>query len=229
VIGPPVSHVEVVAALGDSVPAGSACDCTPYPELTAGDIENRTEHGVTAYNDAVPGYQSSDVLAQLQSDSGTIGHVEQADVVEVEIGANDIAYSSACGTQTSCYEDELPTVKHNIEAIVDRVRSVTAGRSVAVVLLGYWSVWLGGQYAQAQGPAYVDAADSLTLQLNSDIKAIAASDHAAYVDLRTAFKGPNDDGDETYLLASDGDHPNAAGHERIALATEQTLATALAP
>jgi acyl-CoA thioesterase-1 len=87
-----------------------------------------------------------------------------------------------------------------------------------VILLDYWSVWLGGRYAAAEGPAYVDAATTVTDQMNDVIKDTAADTSSAYVNLRAAFKGPDYAYDETRYLASDGDHPNAAGQRQIAAA-----------
>jgi lysophospholipase L1-like esterase len=46
---------------------------------------------------------------------------------------------------------------------------------------------------------------------------------SAYVDLRAAFKGPSYSYGETHYLSNDGDHPNAAGHQKIANATEAVI------
>jgi acyl-CoA thioesterase I len=178
---------------------------------------------MTATNDAVGGFTSSDVLAQLQSDSDVISNVEQADVVEVEIGANDVAYSRSCGTSVDCYQPMIGPIERNLNNIVARVRQLTQGRQVLVILLDYWSVWLGGQYAEARGQAYASAADEVTDQVNTVIKGTAAQTGSAYVDLRAAFKGPEYASDETRYLASDGDHPNADGHQQIAAAVVDVL------
>jgi lysophospholipase L1-like esterase len=45
-------------------------------------------------------------------------------------------------------------------------------------------------------------------------------------DLRTTFGGPDHNRDETSLLASDGDHPDAAGQQRIADAVVHKVALA---
>ncbi len=214
-------------ALGDSVPRGSRCRCTPYPELTGDDLAAPPQRTVTVVNDAVGGYTTSDVLAQLQSDSVVIDQVRTSDIVEIEIGANDVAYSGSCGTTVGCYQPTIPVVHQNLSAIVARVHELTAGHQVLVVLLDYWSVWLGGQYAAAKGDAYVTAAAEVTGQVNAVIKSTASATNSAYVDLRAAFKGPDYTYDETHYLASGGDHPNAAGHGQIAAATVAVIKTVL--
>jgi acyl-CoA thioesterase I len=82
-----------------------------------------------------------------------IAHVSGADAVEVEVGANDVAHSSACGSSLDCYTPEIPQMEKNLTTIVARVRELTAGHRVLVALLDYWSVWLGGAYAVEQGEA----------------------------------------------------------------------------
>jgi len=212
-----------MSALGDSVPYGTACDCTPYPQLTGAYFERVAGHPIQTSNDAVPGYRSSDVLAQFEHDANVIARVERSEAVMVEVGANDVAYSSACTTNVACYEQRLPQLKNNLNAIVTRIHELTAGHRVAIVLLDYWSVWLGGQYAAARGQIYVDAATAVTTSVNDTIKTVARASGSISVDLRTAFRGPDDAWDETHLLAPDGDHPNAAGHQRIAEAVAQAI------
>jgi lysophospholipase L1-like esterase len=218
-----VARTWSVVALGDSVPSGYNCDCTPYPQLSAQGLTSSTGQTVTATNDAVAGYTSRNVLQQLSSDSAVIDAVQAADAVEIEVGANDVAYTSTCGTSVACYAPAVPTLEKNLAEIVSRVHHLTAGHNVLVVLLDYWSVWLGGQYAAAHGDAYVAAAEQMTEQVNSAIKQTATKTASAYVDLRAAFKGPDYSYDETHYLTSDGDHPNAAGHQQIATATQTMI------
>jgi lysophospholipase L1-like esterase len=207
-----------IVALGDSVPAGTACGCTPYPQLSAAELTSPTGPPVRAVNDAVAGFTTVDVLHQLNGAGAVIRDVRAARLVEVEVGANDVAPSGSCGTDAGCYLPEVPQVRANLRAIVTRLHDLTVGHPVKVVLLDYWSVWLGGKYARQQGEAYVDAAATVTDRVNTAIRQVAAQAGAAYVDLRAAFKGPDYSEDDTRFLAADGDHPNAAGHRKIASA-----------
>jgi acyl-CoA thioesterase I len=178
---------------------------------------------MTVSNEAVNGFSSGDVLAQLRSNADVISQVTNANVIEIEIGANDVGYNRSCGASVACYQPMIRSMEHNLTDVVAQVRQLTHAHPVLVILLDYWSVWLGGQYAEARGPVYVDAAAELTDQVNTVIKGTAAQTGSAYIDLRAAFKGPDYAYDETRYLASDGDHPNAAGHQEIAATVVDVL------
>jgi lysophospholipase L1-like esterase len=62
----------------------------------------------------------------------------------------------------------------------------------------------------------VDATRALTLRANTTLRQAAPAEGATFVGLFTPFNGPAANGDVTKLLAPDGDHPNAAGHQLIA-------------
>jgi lysophospholipase L1-like esterase len=223
----PRAKTSSIVALGDSVPRGTNCACTPYPPLTADGLTASSGQTVTATNDSVAGYTSASVLRQVESDSKVVEHIRGADVVEIEVGANDVAYSKSCGTAVDCYAPRIPTIEKNLAAIVGRVHHLTSGHRAAVVLLDYWSVWLGGKYAAEKGEAYVAAAEEMTDRVNRVIKSTAGESGSAYVDLRAAFKGPDYAYDETRYLSNDGDHPNAAGHQQIAKAAEAVIEKSL--
>ena len=182
---------------------------------------------MTATNDSVAGLTTADVLRRLTSDRTVIADVRSANAVEIEIGANDVPYTTSCGTTIGCHAERIPAMEKRLAAIVTRIHGLTSGRRVDVVLLDYWSIWLGGRYATAKGRAYVAAASTMTSRVNAAIKSVAGKTGSGYVDLRAAFKGPSYAFDETHYLSNDGDHPNGAGHNRIALAAEAAIKSAL--
>jgi hypothetical protein len=67
----------------------------------------------------------------------------------------------------------------NLNAIVRRTRTLVSGRKFVVVLLDYWSVWLGGKYAAAKGEAYVAAAEEMTDRVDTAIASTAAKNGSA--------------------------------------------------
>jgi lysophospholipase L1-like esterase len=213
-----------IVALGDSVPSGYHCNCTPYPQLSAQGLASTTGQTVTATHDAVAGYTTTNVLNQLNSDTTAIDQVRKADVVEINIGANDVPWNGQkCGTSVDCYAPLVPPMQENLASIVSRVKNLTSGHKVLIVLLDYWSIWLGGTYARNQGHAYVQAARRMTAQVDSAIKTTASQTGSSYVSERRAFKGPSFGYIESHYLATDGEHPNAAGHQALASATETVI------
>ncbi|AGL16780.1 SGNH/GDSL hydrolase family protein [Actinoplanes sp. N902-109] len=198
---PPATPPTVVT-LGDSVPAGTACGCDPFPVLYA------EQQHATSMNLAVPGATSADVLAGLPAARGTL---TPASLVLLMVGANDLA--AAFGNGTS-YATAAATVRDNVTRTIT---AIEAAHPVPVVVLGYWSVVRDGRAGRAAyGSAGLRAAAAATAAANTALRAAAQDTGARYLDTTTAFHGPDGRADPTGLLAPDGDHPDARGHAAIA-------------
>ena len=171
-----------IIALGDSVPSGYNCKCTPYPQLSANGLTYNERSDCDGNDDAVAGYTTADVLKQLNSDSPIFPPPR------INVGANDVPYKNSCGTSVACYAPLVAPMQKNLEAIVSRVHGLTSGHKVLVVLLDYWSIWLGCTYARNKGNAYIRAAREMTDQVDAAIKTTATQSGSAYVDERAAFE-----------------------------------------
>ncbi|MGB9376761.1 MAG: SGNH/GDSL hydrolase family protein [Mycobacteriales bacterium] len=198
--------------LGDSVPAGTVCGCPGF----GADLAARMP--AVLNNAAQPGLTSAGLLAQVESP--TMARVlDAADIVTITIGANDFDHSHAADDSCAslgCYQPALQQLTSNMNAVLGRVLAQTRP-GTKVVLTGYWNVFLDGSVGAQLGATYVANSDALTRQVNTVLAQVARNGNGLYADLYTPFK---EDGsaDDTDLLASDGDHPNAAGHEMIATA-----------
>ena len=200
-----------VVTFGDSVPAGTACGCTPFPDLYARMI------GATSDNLAEPGFTSLDVRDQLATPPAQAA-VRTATVVLVMAGANDLA--AAFDTSGGSYPSPAAQVEQNVTAVVADVHALRP--SAAVLVFGYWNVVEDGDVGRKDYGGYgvAEAADA-TQYCNDALRQAAAG--AIYVDTTTAVKGDSGEDDPTGLLADDGNHPNAAGHAAIAKAAFAAL------
>jgi lysophospholipase L1-like esterase len=217
-----------VVGLGDSVTAGTACDCSDFVELYAAGLARRWHRDVRATNLGRGGLTSTALLARLDGDPATRSAVTAADVVLVTIGANDLTPAlhawdqgpardeAACGG--ACDDQDLDRVAAHLRAALRQVRRLRGDRPALVLVTTYWNVFEDGDVAQAdRGADYLRWSDDLTRHLDVTIERAARAENAVPVDLYAPFKA---DGrrDPTSLLAGDGDHPNAAGHRVIASA-----------
>ncbi|MDQ1680844.1 MAG: hypothetical protein QOI42_1703 [Frankiaceae bacterium] len=216
---PSTARAPHVVVLGDSVPAGDGCSCTPYATLVGNGLSQLDGTAVTVTNAGVGGLTTAGLLAQL-NDADLVQQLSTATVVAVTIGANDfdesLAAQSACaaGVTGPCYAAAAAALPALLDQVLQRIDTlVPAGTSVLVT--GYWNVFQDGAVGQAQGATYVSTADALTLAVNAIISEAAAANGDVYVDEYAPFHATTAAG-LTALLASDGDHPSASGHELIA-------------
>jgi acyl-CoA thioesterase-1 len=212
----PSGATPVVVTFGDSVPAGTACNCAPFPDLYA----HLLSPDAASVNLARPGCTSQDVRQQLATPPAEAA-VHTADIVLVMAGANDLgeAFDSGAGS----YAGPAAQVEQNLAAVVSGIHALR-GAGVHVLVFGYWDVVEDGDVGRSDyGEDGLAEAHSATTYANDAIRAAAAASGAKYVDTTAVFKGDTGERNPTALLASDGDHPNAAGHEAIAEAAYTVL------
>jgi lysophospholipase L1-like esterase len=217
-----------VVGLGDSVTAGTNCNCEDFIHLYAAALSRLWGRPDRAINLGRGGLTSPGLQSQLQADPTTRVAVAGADVVVITIGANDLlpalqAWDDAPGVDEedcggACDSATIDrTARHN-ESILDSVRELRGGQPTDVFVTTYWNVFADGAVGERdRGSEDLQWSDQLTRRLNAQIEGAALMEGAVTVDLYQPFKADGT-ADPTPLLADDGDHPNAAGHRAIELA-----------
>jgi lysophospholipase L1-like esterase len=225
--GPATPELHIVA-MGDSVPTASTCGCTGYVELLGRRLGGLTGRSAVVHNDATDGWTTADVVADL--DAGpTRADLVDADLVVVEIGANDFDFSRvddpSCypAPASTCWASTIESLKAGLAQIVGTVKSIDTDPAMRVAVVGYWNVTVDGAVGRARGQDFVEGSDSLTRAVNAAIAGVAQASGAIYVDAYTPLKGPSGDRDPTSELLADGDHPNQAGHQRLMQAVLSAL------
>ena len=216
-----------VVGLGDSVLAADTCGCNGFLEQLTPDLHAATGRAVTLRNDAISGWTTRDVLDALAGGQARADLTGGADLVVVEIGANDFDLSRladpSCAPAGSspCFHTTLTRLRSDLTTVVDRVRALAPGARVALV--GYWNVGLDGSVGRSLGPTYVAGSDALTRAVNRVVLTVTRTTGATYVDAYTPLKGTAGHRDPTEDLLDDGDHPDASGHARLADAVLDAL------
>ncbi|MGA8978984.1 MAG: SGNH/GDSL hydrolase family protein, partial [Pedococcus sp.] len=217
----------VVVGLGDSVMAGTSCDCQPFLARYATALADRQHLSARSENLGRSGLTIPGLGRQLAT-AVTRRALGSASVVVVTIGANDLVplvdrwHDGACGV--ACVRDAGARLAGPLESVLTRVRAELPD-DAAMLVTTYWNVFEDGDVADGDyGPTFAQWSDAVTAEANSRICAAAHRVDATCVDLYAPFNGAGGK-DPTPLLADDGDHPNAAGHALIARA----LVAATAP
>jgi len=215
----------VVVGLGNSVPSGAACSCENFVSAYAALVAAATSMPATVDNDAVAGSTSADVVNQLAK-ATVQTQLRSATTVLIMTGANDFndAFDqvSLGAPAADTYAPVATAVQDNVTAVVEKIHGLNA--AAHVVVLDYWAAMEDGAVAARDYDAPAMAASvACTTSVNGALAVAAKATNAVYVSTYTALKGPNGSDDPTSLLAADGDHPDAAGHQVIAKAIYDAL------
>jgi lysophospholipase L1-like esterase len=210
-----------VVGLGDSVPAGGGgCGCVNFVEAYGNIVTTRTEHLSTVNNFAVGGTTSGDVVDELAQPEVQAA-VTNATIVLIMTGANDYddAFDQASigFDPVAAYAQVATAVQDNVTNTIAKIKKLNS--KAHVVVLDYWAAEEDGAVARQQyDPTTMDASIGCTVSVNTALALAAKASGAGYVSTYTAFKGADGKKDDTNLLLSDGDHPNAEGQLVIAQA-----------
>ena len=209
----------VVVGMGDSVTAGTACSCSTFVDRYAAMLHQHSGRPASAVNLGTDGLTSVGLSTQL-STPAVRAQLAHATLVVLTIGANDLEpligrwQSQGCPAST-CIDPATAAMGSQLGTDLRQVRAETSP-SVRVLVTTYWNVFEDGDVGeQNYGKAFHPWSDAVTKSANAQICAAAQAATDTCVDLYTPFEG---DGERnpTDLLADDGDHPNAEGHELIA-------------
>lgn len=220
-----------LVGLGDSVPSAETCGCTGYVEQVGQRLGALTHRGWVVHNDANGGWTTSDVEDDLGS-SSTRGHLASADLVLVEVGANDFDLDrvddQGCfpAAGSGCWSATIAGLRDGLTRIITAIHRVDHRPDLRIALLGYWNVTVDGSVGRALGEDFVLGSDELTRLVNDTVHQVAATTGAVYVDAYSPLKGTSGTRDPTGDLLDDGDHPNSSGHTLLSTAVVDELATA---
>ncbi|HEY4410196.1 MAG TPA: SGNH/GDSL hydrolase family protein [Acidimicrobiia bacterium] len=217
----------VVVGLGNSVPSGAVCKCESFVSAYADMVAAGTNTKATVDNDAVSGSTSADVV-NLLTKAAVQSHLRSATTVLIMTGANDFNDSfdqvSLGSPANLAYPPVATAVQDNVTAVIQQIHSLNP--AAHVVILDYWAAMEDGAVAAKDyDPPTMAASVACTDAVNQALAVAAKATNALYVSTYTAFKGADGKADPTSLLAADGDHPDAAGHELIARTVYGVLPT----
>ena len=223
----PPAKDPVVVGLGNSVPSGAVCKCESFVSAYADMVAAGTNTRATVDNDAVSGSTSADVV-NLMTRATVQSHLRSATTVLIMTGANDFNDSfdqvSLGSPANLTYPPVATAVQDNVTTVVQQIR--TLNPAAHVVVLDYWAAMEDGAVAARDyDPPTMAASVSCTNYVNQALAVAARATNALYLSTYTAFKGADGKADPTPLLAADGDHPDAAGHQLIAKTIYAALPT----
>jgi lysophospholipase L1-like esterase len=189
-------------------------------------IEQQRPVKVSIQNLAFDGGTSATLLDALQHDPKFQQALAQANLVTIEIGANDIDsglqdYAArSCGgvDNLDCFRAGVAAFKGNWDAILAAVVKARSPKVAAIRVLSDYDNFVGNSRAAANlGPTIARDIAPFLDQVNDDRCSKAMSAGITCIDIARVLNGPSRHGViAADLMGSDGIHPSAAGHLLIA-------------
>ncbi|MFC4714187.1 GDSL-type esterase/lipase family protein [Planococcus dechangensis] len=201
---------DTLVALGDSITYGANLEdsgSSAYPYLIGEDA------GFTVENLAVSGWQTAQVVSALREDEDYRQTVQQADVIAMTIGGNDLleilrlAQASSGGDPAQMeliLQQQLDdnTVLYRLREVIEEIQSLTDAQ---IVLYNMYNPF------PTDSPIH-DIGEALLPEVNAAFAEIATSyDKVTLADAYSAYRDQQDD----YIIAGDI-HPTERGQAVLA-------------
>ena len=209
------------AALGDSLAAGVLAQQGYVPRY-ATYVNTDTGSNVTTLNLGIPGWHSSDLLNALQNDPVFRNQVSGAEIVTWDIGGNDLANAhdsyvqKTCGgpDDQDCLRTAVANFQTNWDAIIVELLKLRVPSKTILRTMDIYNPYVAADTASGIFTTIEPYLD----QVNSHIQSNAQANGIPVAAVHLAFNGAagTQDPIAAGLIASDGFHPNDAGHKVIA-------------
>lgn len=233
-----------LVALGDSLPGGLGCasPCRTYVAQFADLVTASLDLAISATNLATnDGLTSGSLLARVREDQGHRDAIAGADIITLQVGLND--WQGACmfdGLET-CLSAGADTAVANVDAILDEIVALRAGRPTALRVVTSFDPYVGTAaatdwwgFGEADRASFEAMFGQDLSELNAGLCAAATDHGGSCIDTRTLINGPAWDREAlpepaAGALVRGGDdrlHLTDAGH---ALVAEAILAAGFDP
>jgi lysophospholipase L1-like esterase len=238
-----------LVAVGDSIPYGRQdCACDGFPTLFGDWIKKSTGMPVDVKNLSQHDNNTAARMAvELPNEPALLDALRAADIITLTIGHNDTPWNAiddACDADHGyfdgnleaswkalvgpCLKTEVSRYRGNLTSILDQIVALRDGRPTAIRFTTQYSDIsdVPGGDPPCCTPEAITVFATVKDAFNKAACEIVEAHGGICVDVYHAFNGPKGTVPPGPLLAPDGTHPSAVGHEKIA---ELLEAAGLAP
>ncbi len=179
-----------IGVWGDSITYGAGdSEALGWVGRLRKECEKRDEHA-GVYNFGICGDTTEDLLARFEIEAKAL----QPDTILFAVGTNDAAYRAGSSTTRVPLEE----YKKNMQMLITQAKAFTE----KVILIGLTRA--DEDHTRKSGTVFSNAT---TVEYNNCLRALAASESVAFVDVIDTVDSATD--------LADGLHPNAQGYEKM--------------
>lgn len=199
---PKTSHNLQITALGDSLTRGTGDESgLGYAGNLRSRLAENTKKDVYVYNNGVNGYKASNLLKDLQTKPDIRRQVQQADIIALSIGGNDLFYTQSDEVKPDVIRTRIPAALANYKAIVSIVTELNPKAKLLYV----------GLYNPFPDLPNAKESEKVVQQWNNGVtQVLYEHPQAIFVPTDDLFRS-----DGMKYISSDHFHPNQAGYKRI--------------